>query len=84
MRLKSIHLKNFLSFGKVDVNLVEEYDEPPTIYVIDGINYDNDSSDSSNGSGKSAFISESIMFNIFGKGLRGSKQKVKTLEKERG
>lgn len=80
MRLKSIHLKNFLSFGKVDVNLVEEYDEPPTIYVIDGINYDNDSSDSSNGSGKSAFISESIMFNIFGKGLRGSKQKVKAGE----
>jgi len=80
LRLKSIHLKNFLSFGKVDVNLVEEYDEPPTIYVIDGINYDNDSSDSSNGSGKSAFISESIMFNIFGKGLRGSKQKVKAGE----
>lgn len=80
MRLKSIHLKNFLSFGKVDANLVEEYDEPPTIYVIDGINYDNDSSDSSNGSGKSAFIGESIMFNIFGKGLRGSKQKVKAGE----
>jgi hypothetical protein len=48
--------------------------------LINGINYDNDTNESSNGSGKSAFISESLMFNIYGRGLRGSKQKVKLNE----
>lgn len=82
MRLKSIQLKNFLSFKNVNIDIVKDFNEPPTIYTINGINYDNESNDndSSNGSGKSAFIGESIMFNIYGRGLRGSKQKVKLNE----
>ena len=80
MRLKKIQLKNFLSFYNSEIDLIKDYNEPPTTFLINGINYDNDTNDSSNGSGKSAFISESLMFNIYGRGLRGSKQKVKLNE----
>lgn len=80
MRLKKIQLKNFLSFYNTNTDIIIDPKEPPYIFIINGINYDNDTSDSSNGSGKSAFISESIMYNIYGKGLRGTKQKVKLSE----
>jgi len=80
VRLKKIQLKNFLSFYNSEIDLIKDYNEPPTTFLINGINYDNDTNDSSNGSGKSAFISESLMFNIYGRGLRGSKQKVKLNE----
>ena len=77
MRIKSIKLKNFLSFGNVNLNLIQNINDDPTLYVIDGINYDNDSEDASNGSGKSALIGESITYNIYGKGLRGTRTKVR-------
>lgn len=77
MRIKSIKLKNFLSFGNINLNLIQNINDDPTLYVIDGINYDNDSEDASNGSGKSALIGESITYNIYGKGLRGTRTKVR-------
>jgi len=77
MRIKSIDIHNFLSFKSAKLELAKSYDDPPTIYIIDGINYDSESEDASNGSGKSTLIGESIMYNLFGRGLRGSKQKVR-------
>ncbi len=77
MRIKSIDIHNFLSFKSAKLELAKSYDDPPTLYIIDGINYDIESEDASNGSGKSTLIGESIMYNLFGRGLRGSKQKVK-------
>lgn len=77
MRIKSIDIHNFLSFKSAKLELAKSYDDPPTLYIIDGINYDTESEDASNGSGKSTLIGESIMYNLFGRGLRGSKQKVK-------
>jgi DNA repair exonuclease SbcCD ATPase subunit len=78
MRIKSIHINNFLSFEKADISLAKSYDEEPSIYIIDGINLDsNDSDNSSNGAGKSVLIGESIMYNIYGRGLRAPKQRLK-------
>ena len=77
MRIKNIKLKNFLSFSDVNLNLVQDINDDPVLYIIDGINYDNDNEDASNGSGKSALIGESITYNIYGRGLRGSRQKVR-------
>lgn len=77
MRIKSIKLENFLSFENVHLDFINDINETPKLYLIDGLNYDGDNEDASNGSGKSALIGESLTFNIYGKGLRGSKQKVK-------
>ena len=77
MRIKNIKLKNFLSFSDVNLDLVQDINDDPVLYIIDGINYDNDNEDASNGSGKSALIGESITYNIYGRGLRGSRQKVR-------
>jgi len=77
MRIKNIKLKNFLSFSDVNLDLVQDINDDPILYIIDGINYDNDNEDASNGSGKSALIGESITYNIYGRGLRGSRQKVR-------
>lgn len=77
MRIKSLELENFLSFKKSGLNFIENNDELPTIFVVNGINYDNDDDDASNGSGKSAFIGESVFYNIFGRGLRGTNKKLK-------
>jgi len=77
MRIKNIKVKNFLSFSDAELNLLQHIDDDPVLYLIDGINYDSDSDDASNGSGKSAIIGEAITYNIYGKGLRGSKQKVR-------
>lgn len=83
MRIKSISLQNFLSFKKTKLELLDNALDKPNIYIISGINYDNideNTDESSNGSGKSAFIGESVMYSIFGKGLRGTKQKLKLNE----
>lgn len=77
MRIKSIRLRNFLSFSSVDLDLVRSVSDDPVLYIISGVNYDSDSEDASNGSGKSALIGESVTYNIYGKGLRGTKQKVR-------
>lgn len=78
MRIKNIKIGNFLSFEESSISLAESIDEKPAIYIIDGLNLDTDSNDdASNGSGKSTLISESIMYNIYGRALRGSKQKLK-------
>lgn len=77
MRIKSIKLRNFLSFSSVDLDLVRSVSDDPVLYIISGVNYDSDSEDASNGSGKSALIGESVTYNIYGKGLRGTKQKVR-------
>lgn len=78
MRLKKIYLDNFMSFGQTDIEFNHSIDDEPKIFVIDGLNLDAEGEDNaSNGSGKSSLISESIMFNIYGKALRGSKQKLK-------
>lgn len=77
MRIKSISIQNFLSFKNITLDLATSYEDKPTLYIIDGINYDAESEDASNGSGKSTLIGESIMYNLFGRGLRGTKQKVK-------
>jgi len=77
MRIKSINIQNFLSFKNITLDLASSYEDKPTLYIIDGINYDAESEDASNGSGKSTLIGESIMYNLFGRGLRGTKQKVK-------
>ena len=77
MRIKSIELQNFLPFKHIKLDLLKSAEDPASIYFISGINYNSNDDDSSNGSGKSSIIGESIMYNIYGKGLRGSKQKVK-------
>lgn len=77
MRIKSITIQNFISFKNAKIDFVDSASDEPRIYIIDGINFDAENDEASNGSGKSTLVSEAIMYNIFGKGLRGSKQKVK-------
>ena len=78
MRLKSISLRNFLSYGSTDFSFHNDPEERPSIYIISGINNDSSmSDDNSNGSGKSTLVGEAITFNIFGKNLRGSSKKIK-------
>lgn len=76
MRIKNIKLKNFLSFTDINLDIVDSIDDPPVLYFIDGINYDSDDEDASNGSGKSALIGESVAFNIYGKPLRGTSHRL--------
>ena len=77
MRIKSIELQNFLSFKSSKLELVQNLNEEPNIFIVDGINYDVESeSEGSNGSGKSSLISESVFYNIYGRGLRGNKQRI--------
>ena len=66
MRLSKIELNNFMSFKSDTIELTSDINEKPTIYIIDGINYDSDveNESSSNGSGKSTLIGESVMYNI--------------------
>lgn len=77
MRIHRIAGHNFFSFDDFNIVINETPDSPPVFYIIDGINYDTDSENSSNGSGKSTLISESIFYNLFSRSLRGLKQKVK-------
>lgn len=77
MRIKSIDISNFLSYRSNHLDLIHSYDDPPAIYVIDGLNLDSDSDDASNGAGKSIILSESVFYNIYGRGLRGTKQRLK-------
>lgn len=77
MRIKNIKLNNFLSFKEASIEFSKSIDEDPAIYIIDGLNLDSEGEEASNGSGKSTLISESIMYNIYGRALRGSKQKLK-------
>lgn len=81
MRISEINIENFLSFKSAKLELTQDLNEKPSIYIIDGINYDSDNeTEASNGSGKSTIIAESVMYNIYGRGLRGNKQKVKLNE----
>lgn len=77
MRIHKIKGHNFLSFDDFDITINEHPNDPPVFYIIDGINYDTDSENSSNGSGKSTIISESVFYNLFSRSLRGLRQKVK-------
>lgn len=78
MRIKSLKLRNFLSYGKLDFSFHNDNNEDPAIYIITGINKDtSNSEDNSNGSGKSTLVGESVSFNLFGKNLRGSSKKIK-------
>ena len=78
MKIKSIKLKNFLSYDRLDFELCDNPNSVSNIYIISGINRDtSQSDDNSNGSGKSTLIGESISFNLFGKNLRGSSKKIK-------
>lgn len=62
--LKNIKARNFLSLGKVEVDLYNR-----GLTVIDGINNDSQSFDS-NGSGKSSIL-EAITYSLYGKTIRG-------------
>ena len=42
MRLSKIELNNFMSFKSDTIELTNDINEKPTIYIIDGINYDSD------------------------------------------
>lgn len=64
MRILSMHIENFLSFGKADFDLAEA-----GLVLVEGENYD-DASARSNGSGKSAMI-DALVWCLFGKTLRG-------------
>jgi len=78
LRIKNISIKNFLSFEEANITLTNSSDDLPSIYIINGLNYDNtENDDASNGSGKSVIVGETIFYSLFGKSLRGSKQKVK-------
>lgn len=78
MRLKSIKLRNFLSYARQEFDFISDPQEKPSIFVISGINRDSSNSDdNSNGSGKSTLVGESVSFNLFGKNLRGSSKKIK-------
>jgi len=78
LRIKNISIKNFLSFEEANVSLTNSSSDVESIYIINGLNYDNtENDDASNGSGKSVIIGETIFYSLFGKSLRGSKQKVK-------
>ena len=79
MKIKSMKLRDFLSFEKVDLKLHNTHDEPPSIFLVVGKNYDQseDSDESRNGAGKSSFLCENLSYNLFGKPLRGGKGKVK-------
>ena len=81
MRIKSLKLRNFLSYGKLNFDFHSEADEAPAIFIINGINKDSSNTeDNSNGSGKSTLVGESVSFNLFGKNLRGSSKKVKLVD----
>ena len=77
MRIHKIKGHNFLSFDEFELTINDTPSAPPVFYIIDGINYDTDSENSSNGSGKSTIISETIFYNLFSRSLRGLRQKVK-------
>jgi len=79
MKIKSMKLRNFLSFEKADITLHNSKDDPPSLFIVTGKNYDQlkDSDDSRNGAGKSSFLCENLVYNIYGKPLRGGKGKVK-------
>ena len=76
MRIKSINISNFLSYENANIEFNHDSTDSPKIYVIDGMNLDS-GDDGSNGSGKSSLVSESVFYNIYGRGLRGSKQRLK-------
>ena len=68
MRIKSIRLQNFLSYADSELIVHQTPDELPTIYIIDGLNLDvENDGNAGNGTGKSAFFSESIFYNIYSK-----------------
>ena len=78
MKLKEVKLQNFLSYDSLDFSFHESDDEEPHIYIITGVNNDTETStDNSNGSGKSTLVGEAVMYNLFGKNLRGSSRKIK-------
>jgi DNA repair exonuclease SbcCD ATPase subunit len=77
MILKSIKLKNFLSFENIELNIREDFNDQPHIYNVTGINNDIPGNDRSIGSGKSSLFSENIIYSLFGKPLRGQKKNLK-------
>ena len=80
MRLKKIKNKNFCSFEDTELELLQNSSDKNAIYLIHGINKDitDDSpEETSNGSGKSTIIGESVTFNLFNRPLRGDKKKSK-------
>lgn len=77
MRIKRISLQNFNSFKNTTIDFASHINDVPTLYLINGLNCDSDSEDASNGSGKSTLVGESIFYSLYGRCLRGSKQKVK-------
>lgn len=80
MRLKKIKNKNFCSFEDAELELLQNSSDKNAIYLIHGINKDitDDSpEETSNGSGKSTIIGESVTFNLFNRPLRGDKKKSK-------
>lgn len=81
MRIKSIRLQNFLSYADSELIVHQTPDELPTIYIIDGLNLDvENDGNAGNGTGKSAFFSESIFYNIYSMGLRGNKKRFKVTD----
>ncbi len=80
MRIKKIKNKNFCSFEDIELELLTSNDEKNIIYIIDGINKDiseDKPEETSNGSGKSSVIGESVTFSLFNRPLRGGKKKIK-------
>lgn len=75
MRIKNIKLHNFLSYKDIDLQFLDSCNDEPTIYIIDGINLDA-GEDSKNGIGKSVLTSEAVMYNLYGKAIRGSKKQI--------
>lgn len=78
MKLKSLHIKDFISFG--DTTLEFNTDDKPTLYLIQGQNLDVLDDSANNGCGKSSLIGESLCYNLFGRSLRGSNKKIKVNE----
>lgn len=66
MIFNCIQIQNFLSIGKLDINLQNR-----GLVMIEGKNYDNPSLNN-NGAGKSSII-EAIVFALYGRTLRGLK-----------
>lgn len=78
MKLKKLHIKDFISFK--DTQLEFNIDDKPTLYLIQGQNLDSLDDSANNGCGKSSLIGETLSYNLFGRSLRGTNKKIKANE----